>query len=111
MWRIEHDVPTGVTRAVVGYGGDYSAKGDTPSFAERYDGTVTVQPDDPATASAHGEAAFELRFLEATCGSHAVLDVQSDADAYRVHIDLTVTEGSDTRWHRTWDRIIPRDHQ
>jgi putative CocE/NonD family hydrolase len=111
IWRIEHDVPAGATRAVVGNSGDYPATDDTPSYAERYEGTVTVRPDDPGAAAAHGEAAFEIRWPEATCTSRATLEVDSDADTYRVRIDLTVTEDGDVRWHRRWDRTIPRDHQ
>jgi hypothetical protein len=110
-WRIEHDVPSGQTRAVVGNHGDYPAKDDTPSFAERYAGVVTVRPDDPGNASAHGEASFEMRWPEATCGASVTLDVESDRDTYRVRVDLHVTEDGDERWHRTWDRTIPRDHQ
>ncbi len=81
------------------------------SFAERYAGTVTVRPDDPGRASAHGEASFEMRWPEATCATDVTLDVQSDRDVYRVKIDLTVREDGQERWHRTWDRTIPRDHQ
>ncbi len=110
-WRIEHDVPSGETRAVVGSHGDYDEKGDTPSFAERYAGIVTVRPADPGNASAHGEATFEMRWPEATCGASVTLDVESDRDAYRVQVDLRVSEDGDERWHRTWDRTIPRDHQ
>ncbi len=110
-WRIEHDVPSGETRAVVGNWGDYPAKDEVPPFAERYAGTVTVRPDDPGRASAHGEASFEMRWPEATCATDVTLDVQSDRDAYRVRIDLMVREDGRERWHRTWDRTIPRDHQ
>ena len=104
-------MPSGETRAVVGSHGDYDEKDDTPSFAERYAGVVTVRPDDPGKASAHGEATFEMRWPEATCGASVTLDVESDRDAYRVQVDLRVSEDGDERWHRTWDRTIPRDHQ
>jgi uncharacterized protein len=110
-WRIEHDVPTGESRAVVGNHGDYPAKDEIPSFAERYAGTVTVRPDDPGHASAHGEASFEMRWPEATCGASTTLDVRSDRGSYSVQIDLSVTENGEERWHRTWDRTFPRDHQ
>lgn len=110
-WRIEYDVPSAETRAVVGNHGDYPERDDTPSFAERYAGVVTVRPDDPGKASAHGEASFEMRWPEATCGASVTLDVESNRDTYRVRVDLHVTEDGDERWHRTWDRTIPRDHQ
>ena len=110
-WRIEHDVPTGETRAVVGYGGDYPAEDDVPSFLQRYAGTVVVSPVDPGRASAHGEAGFEMRWPEATCGTEVTLDVESDRETYRVRIELTVTEDGEERWRRSWGRTIPRDHQ
>ena len=110
-WKIEHDVPAGETRAVVGNWGNYPAEGDVPSFEERYAGTVTVSPVDPGHATAHGEAFFEMRWTEATCATEVTLDVESDREAYRVRIDLTVTEDGELRWRRAWDRTIPRDHQ
>jgi hypothetical protein len=110
-WKIEHDVPTAETRAVVANYGDYPVKDDTASFAERYEGEVTVRPDDPGIAAAHGAATFEMRWPEATCGSSVTVDIESDRDTYRVRIDLRVTEDGDERWHRTWDRTIPRDLQ
>ena len=110
-WKIEHDVPTAETRAVVANYGDYPVKDDTASFAERYEGVVTVRPEDPGVAAAHGAATFEMRWPEATCGSSVTVDIESDRDTYRVRIDLRVTEDGDERWHRTWDRTIPRDLQ
>jgi hypothetical protein len=52
-----------------------------------------------------------MRWPEATCATDVTLDVQSDRDEYRVRIDLKVREDGQERWHRTWDRTIPRDHQ
>ncbi|MEP6973070.1 MAG: hypothetical protein ABI869_02880 [Actinomycetota bacterium] len=72
---------------------------------------MTVQPQDPGRASARGEASFEMRWAEATCGTSTTLDVQSERDSYCVRIDLIVTENGEERWHRTWDRTFPRDHQ
>ena len=40
----------GRPRAVVGSYGDYDEKDDTPSFAERYAGVVTVRPERPGDA-------------------------------------------------------------
>ncbi|MGZ4115575.1 MAG: CocE/NonD family hydrolase C-terminal non-catalytic domain-containing protein, partial [Actinomycetota bacterium] len=111
VWRIEHDVPSGQTRAITGYGGDSTPHDDIPAFSERYDGTVTVSRVDPGDASARGEAWYELRWPEATCASRATLDIHSTREAYHVHIDLSVTENGEERWHRVWDRTISRDHQ
>ncbi len=110
-WRVEHDVATQETRGVVSNHGDYPATDHAVSFAERYAGVVTVRPGDPGIASARGQATFEMRWPEATCGADVTMDLESDRDTYRVRIDLRVTEDGDERWHRTWDRSISRDLQ
>jgi hypothetical protein len=110
-WRIEHDVADGQTRAVVENRGDHPATDDAASFAELYGGTVAVSPTDPGRSSASGRARFEIRYPEATVGSEVETSVESDRDAYRVKIDLRVSENGDERWRRGWERTIPRDLQ
>jgi hypothetical protein len=39
------------------------------------------------------------------------MTIESDRDAYRVGIDLVVSEDGVERWRRRWDRTIPRDLQ
>jgi predicted acyl esterase len=110
-WEVSHEQLAHETRAYAGSFGDYEPHDSVPSFAELYDGLVTVSTDDPGRARAHGEARFELRWPEATCVARSTLAVESDADAYRVRIDLTVGEDGRELWHRAWERTIPRDHQ
>jgi hypothetical protein len=111
VWRIEHDVAAGETRAVVGNWGDYEAKDDVPSFAEDYRGVVAVSSTDPGVARAEGETRFEMRFPEVTAVSHVKAAVESDEDEYRVKIELRVSEDGEERWVRRWDRAFPRDLQ
>jgi hypothetical protein len=111
LWRIEHDVAAGETRAVVGNWGDYPPKDDVPSFAESYGGVVSVSADDPGVARAEGEARFEMRFPEVTAVSHATTTVESDGDEYRVRIELRVSEDGAERWVRRWDETFARDLQ
>ena len=110
-WSVTHEQLKHETRAAAGSFGDYDAHGDVPSFVELYDGVLGVSTEDPGRAWADAEARFVMRWDEAECASHVVLRLESDADAYRLRIGLTVTEDGQVRWRRDWDRAFPRDHQ
>jgi hypothetical protein len=110
-WAIAHEALAHATRAEAGSAGDYGARDGATAFAERYDGVVRVSLDDPGTASSSSEGWYELRFPEATCAAHAEMTVESDRQAYRVGIDLVVSEDGVERWRRRWDRTFPRDLQ
>jgi putative CocE/NonD family hydrolase len=98
-------------QAQTGYGGDYAAGDDAPSFEERYEGTVGVSTEDPGIAFAQGDATYEIRYPEATIGSAARVRVDSDREAYRVEIELVTRDGGEERHRRRWERTIPRDLQ
>jgi hypothetical protein len=80
-------------------------------MADTYGGVVGVSVDDPGRAWARAEADHELRFPEATVRTRVDLSLVSDADTYRVEIDLVVSEDGEERWRRRWDRTFPRDGQ
>jgi predicted acyl esterase len=111
VWRVEHDVLARETRAAAGMGSDNAAKGDVPSFADRYEGTVGVSLDDPGRSWARGRGRFEIRYPEATVGSDVETTITSDRDSYTLEIDLRVHENHEERWRRRWERVFPRDHQ
>jgi predicted acyl esterase len=111
VWRIEHDVAARETRAEVAAGSDNPPDGDVPSFADHYAGTVGVSIDDPGRAFARGVGRFEIRWPEATVTSEVHTSITSDRDSYRLEIDLRVHENDQERWHKTWERTFPRDHQ
>ncbi len=77
----------------------------------RYGGTVGVSIDDPGRAWADGETDLEIAFPEATCRAWSRVRMDSDADAYRVAIELVVSEDGRERWRRSWERTVPRDLQ
>ena len=52
-----------------------------------------------------------LLFPEATCRSVATSTVRSDAETYRLTIEVVVTEDGVERWRRSWERTFPRDDQ
>jgi predicted acyl esterase len=114
-WRVEHDVLGRETRVVTGYGWTYQAPFGA-RIRERYDGAVGVSPHEPGAAWAHGTARYEIAWPEASVVTEARLDLRSDADAYRVVVDVAAEELGDApggfgRLERRFERRIPRDLQ
>ena len=110
-WRIERDVLSDETRAVVGNWGWTEAQGDRPRFWEDYRGTVTVSPFDPARSSAEAWISYEIHWPEARVGSHVHQRLWSDADTYSIELELEVAENGEPRWTRRWRHDYPRDLQ
>jgi len=108
VWRIEHDVLEGETRAVAGSSGVTEAEGDRPRFHEVYEGRVTVSTDDPGNARAESRSAFTIEWPQATVASEARQVIRSDSEAYHLTVELDVTEDGEPRWSRRWERRIPR---
>jgi putative CocE/NonD family hydrolase len=107
-WRIEHDVPGRETRAVIRHGGPSPAQGSIPPIEQWYWGTVGVSTDDPGRAFVDSGASYELRFPEATVRTESRMRIDSDAESYRVRVEVEAGEGDQTTWSRRWERRIPR---
>jgi putative CocE/NonD family hydrolase len=110
-WRIEHDVLGRETRAVTAYGGTSEGEGRTPKTEERYEGEVGVSTEDPGRAWVRARAVNVLHFAEATVGGEARWTIRSDAEAYDVDVEASLTEGGQPVWSRRWRRRIPRHLQ
>jgi hypothetical protein len=110
-WSVEHHQLEHETRAYAGSFGDHEAvhDGDVPSFAELYDGVVSVSTDDPGRARSESKARFVVRFPEATCEATTRVRVTSDRHSYEVSIELVAAEDGEERWRRSWARTFPRD--
>ena len=107
VWRFEHDVIAGETRAVTRYGGTYDgAAGGV--ITDDYRGEVGVSVDDPARAWAHGTSSFEIAWPETTTRTEATLAVDSDADEIRTRVVLTVSENGVVFAERTWTTVTER---
>jgi uncharacterized protein len=111
VWRIEHGVLDRETRAVAESSGTTEADGERPRFHELYGGTVAVSTRDPAVASADSRASLTIEWPEATVTSQVHQVIRSDAEAYRLTIELDVSENGTPRWSRRWERRIPRRFQ
>jgi hypothetical protein len=111
QWRIEHDVIERQTRAVARYGGSGDADGVAPPIVQWYGGTVGVSTDDPGRAFVDAGAEYEIRYPEATVRTSSRTRIDSDAETYRVTIEVTAGEEGTEPWRRRWERTIPRDLQ
>ena len=110
-WDVERDPTTGMQVARTGYGGRTKADEDTFAYRDRYEGVVGVSPDDPGVAFAEGEGEFEIVFPEATVRTASRVRLDSDAETYRLSIELTAFEDGRERFRKRWERTIPRELQ
>jgi hypothetical protein len=72
---------------------------------------VGVSIDDPGRAYVDATATYVIRFPEATVRTRARLNIQSDADAYTVGLEVDASKDEDVGWSRRWDRRIERNLQ
>ena len=97
--------------ARTGYGGRSEPADDTFAYRDRYEGVVGVSPEDPGIAFAEGEGEFEIGYPEATVRTTSRVRLDSDAETYRITIDLAAFEDGEERFRKRWERTIPRDLQ
>jgi putative CocE/NonD family hydrolase len=105
-WRIERDVLSRETRAVIGHGAAYEGELGA-QVEERYDGTIGVSTEDPARAWARATARYRIAWPEAEATAEARLDLRSDADTYHVAVEVDA-EAAGERIERRFARAIPR---
>ena len=106
-WRVVRDVLGHRTEADIGHGGRTKLP-DGAVLVERYQGTVGAALDRPGLTWARGSATYRIEWPEATVATTARLDLEGDAGAFEVRLDLEAREGGEVRWTRSWHRRIPR---
>jgi hypothetical protein len=110
-WSIEQDVVRKQTRAVVAYATRSDADEVAPSIVERNGGVVGVATDDPGRSWVDASSSYELSWLETTVSTAVRSRIESDADAYRVLLEIDASENGEVRWSRRFDRRFPRNLQ
>jgi len=110
-WDVEPDPVTGMQVARTGYGGRSRPDDDRFAYRDRYEGVVGVSPEDPGIAFAEGEGEFEIGYPEATVRTTSRVRLDSDAETYRITIDLAAFEDGEERFRKRWERTIPRELQ
>jgi uncharacterized protein len=110
-WVVEQDVAQRGTRARLAYGGEKHADEVAPEMRDRSDGEVGVALDDPGTAWVEATTHYTLEWPEATVSTRARARIDSDAEAYRLNLEVEATEGGAVRWSRRFERRFPRNLQ
>ena len=107
VWRIEQDVLSRETRAVIDHGSNYDLEVGGRA-TEHYSGFTAVSTEDPGRARAEGRARFVLEWPEATVETEARMVITSDRDRYHLRLALDVSDDSKPVRSRSWDRTYPR---
>ncbi len=110
-WSVEHDVARAQTRAVVAYTTRSDADEVVPSIVERNGGIVGVASDDPGRAWVEANSSYVLAWPETTVSTEVRSRIESDANAYRVRLEIDASENGEVRWSRRFDRRFPRNLQ
>jgi hypothetical protein len=109
-WRIEHDVLARQRHVVVEYGST-SDPGDPIRMRDLQRARLSVSTRDPGQSRFEGSSVQHIAWPEADVEAVSRLVVDSDANTYRVELELDVTESGRPKWTRRWERVIPRNLQ
>ncbi len=108
-WRIERDVVTRETAAVIDHGDTYAIPHDGEA-SERYRGRVSVDTRTFAQR-AEGDVDYTLRWIGIVAVTRSRMDLRIGPDAYDVTIALEAREdgpGHETIGERRWQVRLPR---
>jgi predicted acyl esterase len=106
-WSVTHDVLSRVTIAASKYGATYDIR-HGGQMTDHYEGSVMVPLADPARAQADGTVRFAIDWPEASLAVESRLLVASNAEEYRIEIELDAFESGTQIAERRWSRRIPR---
>ena len=70
---------------------------------------VGVSTDDPGRAWVDASSSYVLAWPEATVSADVRSRIESDANAYRVRLEIDASENGEVRWSRRFDRRFPRE--
>ena len=105
-WRHGREVLTGVRWAEVDHGSSYRA-GFGSRCIEHYTGRVEIEAA-TGRQRAVARSRFEIEWPQARVASEARLDLDVDAEAFDVRVELDVEDGGAVLATRRWQRRIPR---
>lgn len=108
-WIVTRDLMTRTTRvAWSGEDAGHYPWGNTKDFEQM---SYVVGDSDPAVSSVHADASTTVTLPNRTLVWSVVLDLRSDAKNFYYHFERRLTENGALIRKKSWDDIIPRDHQ
>jgi hypothetical protein len=110
VWEIREDLLRRTRSVRIDHGGALGKHGDIETI-DAYEGEITVRSHEPGVAHARASGTFELRFPEATVRTSSRTLLTSEADTWRVDLELDVFDDGKPIAHRRWERVVPRDLQ
>jgi hypothetical protein len=108
-WTVTRDLMTGTTS--VAWSGEDSGHypwGNTKDFEQMI---YVVSDSDSAVSSVHADASTTVTLPSRTLVWSVVLDLRSDTKNFYYHFERRLTENGALIRKKSWDELIPRDHQ
>ncbi|MEX0834321.1 MAG: CocE/NonD family hydrolase [Actinomycetota bacterium] len=108
VWRTQHDVLARERRVGVEFGYAEPHEGDRIRISDETKASLRVSTRDPGSAGLDASYWIAIEWPEATVRNVSRLTMESDAETYKVHLELHVFENGEEKWTRAWDKVIPR---
>ena len=110
-WKVHDDVLEGVRRVLIDHGGVRGTGADGVGYFDHYFGEVGVRRDEPGTAWASGGTVYELEWPEVTARCESRGNLRTDANTWRMELELKVYENGELLAERRWEEEVPRHLQ
>ena len=111
-WEVRDDVVARIRRVAIDHGGVRGSKdNDGARIRDSYGGEIGVRWDEPGNAWAEGGVTFELEWPEVTVTTASHGRLETDADTWRLALEVEVRENGEVIRRRHWERTIARDLQ
>jgi predicted acyl esterase len=111
-WEVRDDVVARIRRVAIDHGGVRGSKdNDGAMIRDSYGGEIGVRWDEPGNAWAEGGVTFELEWPEVTVTTASHGRLETDADTWRLTLEVEIRENGEVIRTRHWERTIARDLQ
>lgn len=108
LWRVTRDLGTGYCTFELKFAREYEADSGTRTVRREFELVAGVDPNDPATARAHGTHRSEIDIGSRKITAESRVSVQGSADSLLVDIALTAGENGEERFAKRWEHKIDR---
>jgi putative CocE/NonD family hydrolase len=108
-WTVMRDLMTGTTR--VFWSGNDESQFPWGRMKDHEQMSYEVADSKPEASKVHGEGSTTVELQNRALVWSVVLDVHSDAKNFYYHFERHLTENGKEIRAKTWDEMIPRDHQ